>query len=252
MKSIRILFVTLCALCPLWFPFASNAEIHRYLYCATPDGAQAEGKSGTGIVIFDIDDGHKFVKRIGIPDFKEGIRGFTGCTATKRLYFGTTNKRMGCFDIESGKVVWNRTYDRGCDRSCITADGKTIYAPTGWWHRGEDDGFLVIDPENGDPVRNIAVGPAAHNSIASLDGKFVYLGTTTKLTQFDAKSGKVLQSIEPVGESGVFPYTVKSDNSMAYVCLGQHVGVDVVDLKAGKPIHRLFAINPDALPRPVA
>jgi hypothetical protein len=38
---------------------------------------------------------------------------------------------------------------------------------------------------------------------------------------------------------------VKSDNSFAFVCLGRHVGVDVVDLEAGKPIHRVFAINPD-------
>ena len=84
------------------------------------------------------------------PDFKEGIRGMTGCTATKRLYFGSTNKRMGCFDLESNKVVWNRTYDRGCDRSCITPDGKTIYAPTGWWYKGDDSGFLVINPSRAD------------------------------------------------------------------------------------------------------
>ena len=66
----------------------------------------------------------------------------------------------------------------------------------------------------------ISVGSSAHNSIASLDGKFVYLGTTTKLTQFDAATGKILQSIEPVGERGVFPYTVKSDNSIAYLYVG--------------------------------
>lgn len=239
MKTIFTLCLALCFLSP------ASAEVRRYLYCSTPDGAQREGKSRAGILVFDIDNGHKFVRRIDIPIFEEGLRGFTGCTATKRLYFGTTNKRMGCFDIESDKVVWNRTYDRGCDRSCITPDGKTIYAPTGWWHRGKDDGFLVINPENGDPIRTIKVGPAAHNSIASLDGKFVYLGTTTMLTQFDAKTGEILQSIKPVGESGVFPYTVKSDNSIAYVCLGKHVGVDVVDLKAGKAIHRVKAINPD-------
>ena len=119
------------ALCFALFALSStSAEVRRYLYCSTPDGAQREGKSGAGILVFDIDNGHKFVRRIEIPDMKEGVRGFTGCTATKRLYFGTTNRRMGCFDIESGKVIWNRTYDRGCDRSCITPDGKTIYAPT--------------------------------------------------------------------------------------------------------------------------
>ncbi len=234
------------ALCFALFALSStSAEVRRYLYCSTPDGAQREGKSGAGILVFDIDNGHKFVRRIEIPDMKEGVRGFTGCTATKRLYFGTTNRRMGCFDIESGKVIWNRTYDRGCDRSCITPDGKTIYAPTGWWYRGDDSGFLVIDPRTGDPLKTIKVGSAAHNSIASLKGNYIYLGTTTKLTQLDARTGRILQSIEPVGERGVFPYTVKHDNSHAYVCLGGHIGVDVVDLTAGKVIHRVKAIDPD-------
>lgn len=223
----------------------ATAEVHRYLYCSSPDGAQAEGKSGTGLLVFDIDNGHKFVRRIDIPIFKEGLRGLTGSTATKRLYYSTTNRRLGAFDPETDKVVWDQQYPSGCDRSCITADGKLIYAPTGWWYKGQDSGFLVIDPQNGDLLKRITVNTAAHNSIASLDGKFVYLGTTTTLTQFEAATGKPLQTIAPVGEQGVFPFTVTSDNSRAFVCLGAHVGVDVVDLTAGKIIHRLFAINPD-------
>jgi len=229
----------------LAFLTSSFGEVRRYLYCSTPDGAQAQGKSGTGLLVFDIDNGHKFVRRIEIPIFKEGLRGLTGCAATKRLYYSTTNKRLGCFDLESDKVVWDQQYHAGCDRTCITPDGKTIYSPTGWWYKGDDSGFLKIDPKDGKLIKRITVGTAAHNSIASLDGKYVYLGTTTKLTQFDAKSGKVLKSIEPVGERGVFPYTVKSDNSIAYVCLGNHIGFDVVDLKKGEAVHRVFAINPD-------
>ncbi|MDA2929856.1 hypothetical protein MYX84_07915, partial [Acidobacteria bacterium AH-259-O06] len=47
-----------------------ESQTKRYLYVSTPDGAQEEGRSGTGILIFDIDDGHKFVRRIDIPIFK--------------------------------------------------------------------------------------------------------------------------------------------------------------------------------------
>lgn len=234
------------ALCLILFLASStSAEVRRYLYCATPDGAQAQGKSGTGLIVFDIDHGHKFVRRIDIPIFKEGLRGLTGCTATKRLYYSTTNKRLGCFDLENDKVVWDVQYHAGCDRTCITPDGRRIFAPTGWWYKGDDSGFLMIDPKDGKLLKRITVGTAAHNSIASPDGKYVYLGTTTKLTQIDARSGEILKSIEPVGERGVFPYTVKSDNSIAYVCLGNHVGMDVVDLRKGEAIHRVFAINPD-------
>ena len=39
----------------------------RYLYLGMPDGAQQEGRSAPGILIFDIDDGHKFVRRIDVP-----------------------------------------------------------------------------------------------------------------------------------------------------------------------------------------
>lgn len=217
------------------------AEVQRFLYVSTPDGAQQEGRSGQGIMVFDIDNDHKFVRRIDIPFFEEGIRGFTGSLKTHSVYYSTTNRRLGCFDLESEKVIWDQLYAAGCDRSSITMDGATIYAPTGWWYAGEDSGMLVIDATTGDLQKHIKVGPKAHNSIVSLDGRFVYLGTDTKLTQFDASTGEFIQKIEPVGERGVFPYTINSRNDLAYVCLGDHVGFDVVDLKGGKVLHRVLA-----------
>jgi hypothetical protein len=103
----------------------------RYLYMSTPDGAQQEGRSGNGILVFDVDAGHTFVKRIEVPVFKEGLRGFTGNAKTHSVYYSTTNRRLGAFDVETEKVVWEKTYDAGCDRSSITPDGKKIYVPTG-------------------------------------------------------------------------------------------------------------------------
>jgi hypothetical protein len=44
-----------------------------------------------------------------------------------------------------------------------------------------------------------------------------------------------------VGESGVFPFTIDSRNRYAYVCLGKHVGFDLVDLRTGKVPHRVLA-----------
>jgi DNA-binding beta-propeller fold protein YncE len=143
--------------------------------------------------------------------------------------------------LETEKVVWDQTYPAGCDRSSITIDGRTIFAPTGWWYAGQDSGLLMIDAQNGKLLKRITVGPQAHNSIVSLDGKFVYLGTETKLTQFDASSGEVIRKVEPVGERGVFPFTINSRNDIAYVCLGNHVGFDVVDLTAGRVLHRVLA-----------
>jgi hypothetical protein len=224
---------------------AADPPVKRYLYLSMPDGAQQEGRSGFGILVFDIDDGHKLARRIQLPGFEksfgQGLRGFTGSAATRCVYYSTTERRLGCFNVETEKVVWEKTYDAGCDRSCITQDGKTIYVPTGWWYSGEDSGFLVVDAASGELLKRITVGPQAHNSIASLDGRFVYLGTRTMLTQFDARTGEKVRQIPDVGEKGVFPYTVTRDNKLAYVCLGGTVGFDVVDLQAQKALHRVFA-----------
>src|SRR5437868_1036242 len=43
---------------------SAASQTKRYLYMSTPDASQENYKSGQGILVFDIDDGHKFVRRI--------------------------------------------------------------------------------------------------------------------------------------------------------------------------------------------
>ena len=220
---------------------AESNDVQRLLYMSMPDGAQKEGRSKAGILIFDIDNGHKFVRRIDMPIFEEGLRGFAGNLKHHSVYYSSTNHRLGRFDIESEKKVWESVFDAGCDRSSVTLDGKKIYVPTGWWYKGEDSGFLVVDGETGKLLKRLKVGPQAHNSIVNLSGTKVYLGTTTTLSVFDTATDKMIMQVKDVGERGIFPYTIDSRERFAYVCLGNHVGFDVVDLKAGKAIHRVFA-----------
>src|SRR3954469_19890106 len=149
---------------------SGHAELKRYLYLSTPDGAQPGG-SGRGILVFDIDNGHRLVRRIDVP-FKEGLRGFCASLVRHMAYFTTTSGRLGAFDLEAEKILWERQFDRGCDRACITPDGAKLYVPTGWWWKEPEGGLLVVNPDNGDVLKRITVGPQAHNSIASLDGKF--------------------------------------------------------------------------------
>jgi hypothetical protein len=75
----------------------------------------------------------------------------------------------------------------------------------------------------------------------SLDGRHVYLGTTTMLTIFDTTNERVIRQIKDIGERGIFPYTMDSKNRIGYVCLGNHVGFDVVNLQTGEVLHRVFA-----------
>ncbi|HEV7401489.1 MAG TPA: hypothetical protein VGO11_01130 [Chthoniobacteraceae bacterium] len=238
MKFLAALFALFAVLCSRSF---ADEELHRYLYAVTPDGAQMESSSGEGLLIFDLDHDFKLVRRAALGNLSGGVRGLTGCLASHSLYYSTTTQRMGRFDLETEKLVWEQQYTGGCDRSSAMLDGSKIFAPTGWWERSENGGFVVIDGETGKEVRRIPVGTGAHNSIMSLTGERLYLGTTTTLSVIDPKSEKILKTIPNVGESGVFPFTIDRRERYAFVCLGKHVGFDVVDLAEGKPIHRVLA-----------
>jgi DNA-binding beta-propeller fold protein YncE len=150
-------------------------------------------------------------------------------------------RRLGAIDLETEKILWERTYDAGCDRACITVDGTKLYVPTGWWWKGTNSGFLVVNAVNGDILKRLDAGPQAHNSITTLDGKYALLGTETNLWVFRTSDDSLVRRIDGVGESGVFPFTIDSANRRAYVCLGKHVGFDVVDLNTGKVPHRVLA-----------
>ena len=219
--------------------FANAADRHL-LYLASPDGAQ-KGGSGAGVLIFDIDDGHKFVRRIDVPIFSEGVRGFCPNAATHRAFYTTTNHTLGCLDLETDKIVWEKKYPSGCDRAAITPDGKKIYVPTGWWVGEGGSEWFVVDAANGEVTKHIPVNGKSHNTVMGLDGKTVYGGSETTLNVISTSDDTIVKSIAPIGESGVFPFTVNSAQTLAFVCLGKHVGFDIADLVTGRVIHRVFA-----------
>src|SRR5215212_3276029 len=90
---------------------AADAPLaHRFLYMTTPDAAQ-EGGSGEGLMLFDVDAGHRFVRRIDVPSFKEGVRGVNASAATGRLYVTTNGHRLVCMDLNTDQVLWEKKYD---------------------------------------------------------------------------------------------------------------------------------------------
>jgi hypothetical protein len=236
---------TLTTLAGLAFPAVLNAapqEDAHLLYVASPDAAQPQpGGTAAGVMVFDIDHDHRFVRRIPIASFQEGIRGFCASAATHRAYYTTTNHLLGCLDLESDKVLWEKRYEAGCDRAAITPDGKKLYVPTGWWLNGDKSGWMVVDAANGNLLKEIHVGSQAHNTVMSLDGSLVFGGTETMLTVMRTGDDTILRSISPIGESGVFPFTINSTGKLAFVCLGKHVGFDVADIETGKVLHRVLA-----------
>lgn len=235
MKTFRSLLLS----CVLALP-ALCAETRDLLYLAIPDGAQ-KGGSGAGVLIFDIAKNHEFVRRIDVPVFAEGVRGFCPNAATHRAFYSTTNHTLGCLDLETDEIVWEKKYPAGCDRAAVTPDGKKIYVPTGWWVGEGGSEWFVVDAANGEVLKHIPVGSRSHNTVMGPDGRFVYAGSEVTLSVIRTSDDTIVKDITPIGESGVFPFTIDSRQRRAFVCLGKHIGFDIADLETGKVLHRVFA-----------
>ena len=223
-------------MCGVWVRAADETE-HHYLYMTTPDGAQGGG-SGSGILVFDIDHDHAFVRRIDVPSFKEGVRGICAAAATHRLYATVSNKRIVCVDLLTDKVDWEKTYDTGADRLAITPDGTRLYVPCGYWEK-EHKSWAVIDAANGKEIAQIQAPSPGHNTLLSLDGERAYLASNSWLSIVDTKTNTVLHDVE-TGSKNFFPLTVNSDRSRVYVCLGKEVGFQIIDANAGTILQTVY------------
>ncbi|MFQ5450070.1 MAG: hypothetical protein ACE5E9_05540 [Nitrospinaceae bacterium] len=180
------------------------------------------------------------------------MRGFEASLANKAAYFTQTDGTVGRFDLEKEEIVWTRKYELGADRASVTLDGRTLFIPTGWWHRGDDGGMLIVNAENGDIIKRIEIGSSAHNSIVSANGEYLYIGGWSWLGMFrtaDYSEIRVMRSdihniTDDIGDNGVFPFTVNSANTRAYVCHHDHLGFDILDLTHGKKIYTLSLGSP--------
>ena len=171
------LFALLSAVSLLRGQLASGKENHL-LYVASPGIRNYQEYGGVGILVFDIDDGFRFVKRIPTWDVPPGqdaeaVKGIAASAKTGRIYV-TTIRRMMALDAITGKRLWDRTYDGGCDRLAISPDGQTLYVP-----QLERDLWHIVDAATGAVITNIATESGSHNTICSLDGTRVYLAGLT-------------------------------------------------------------------------
>src|SRR5437762_4291832 len=182
-------------------PQAAIQEKHL-LYVAVPGVRNYVEHGGIGILIFDIDNGYKFVKRIptwDVPagEMPENVKGIAASARTSKLYVSTT-KRLGCFDLITEKKVWEKAYDGGCDRMAISPDGKILYVPSlegPHWH--------VVDAATGATIKKMPVGTGAHNTIYSADGAHVYLDDlhSPLLAIADTRTHSVVRSVGPFSNS---------------------------------------------------
>src|SRR5207249_3470644 len=109
---------------------------------------------GHGVLVFDIDHGHRFVKRIPARGLDEhgkplNVKGVCASAATRRLYVSTL-RYLTCFDLASEKILWEKEYDGGCDRMALSPDGRVIYLPS-----LEKEHWHVVDALSGAVIKKI-------------------------------------------------------------------------------------------------
>jgi hypothetical protein len=224
-------------------PFATAAEnppIERhYLYVAVPGIRDDLKYGGHGLLVFDIDNGHQFVRRIPTAGLNGkgavmNVKGICASAATSRVYISSLES-LQCIDLLTEKPVWEKRYEGGADRMSITPDGKTIYLPS-----LEKDFWNVVDAASGDVITKIVTKSGSHNTLVSADGRLAFLaGLKSKvLTVADAKEQKAIGTVETFG-GFVRPFTINGKGTLVFACVNDLLGFEVGDVPSGKMIHRV-------------
>jgi DNA-binding beta-propeller fold protein YncE len=216
----------------------NGAERH-FLYVAEPGIRNYVEYGGVGVLVFDMDHGYRFVRRI--PTFEvpqgrepENVKGIAADARTGRLYV-TTIARLAAFDLATDKLIWNRTYEGGCDRLAISPDGSLLYVPSfegPHWH--------VIDAKTGDVIAKVVPNSGAHNTIYGADGKRAYLAGLRSpfLSVADTSTHKIVDRVGPFSNS-IRPFTINHAQTLCFVNVNELLGFEVGDLRTGKMLHRV-------------
>ena len=220
------------------FVHAAGPEItvHHYEY-VFPDG---------GIYVYDADNNFALVKHINLPMFTGG-RGCVVDSASNSLYLSYNGDggshgtgSLLKYNLLTDTVVWTKNYTFGIDSLAITPDGKTIYMPDG--EASYDGTWHVLNASDGSVTSSIftATGDAAHNTIVSLDGKYVYLGALNSsfLYKVDTSTNKIVEKIGPL-TPGVRPFTINGSQTLAYTTATGFLGFDVSSITTGKLLYHV-------------
>jgi hypothetical protein len=218
---------------------AIRATERRLLYIAEPGIRNYVRYGGVGVLVYDIDNGYKFVKRIptwNVPAGQEpdNVKGIAASAATGRLYV-TTIKRLACIDLRTDKILWDVAPEGGCDRLSISPDAKLLYVPS-----FEGPHWNVIDAKTGETIKVLRLNNRAHNTLFGADGRRVYLeGLASPMLHVANPTTHAL-----VGTVGPFidhvrPFTINAAQTLCYVNCDNLLGFEIGDLKSGKKLHSI-------------
>ncbi len=213
--------------------------IKRYLYVAAPGIRDYLGFGGHGILVFDINNNHSFVKRIkssGLHPNKKpsNVKGVAVSIPLNSIYISTLES-LQRIDLTTEKIIWERNFEGGCDRMSISPDGKTMYLPS-----LEKDFWNVLDCNTGEIITKINGFKRAHNTLYGTSGSYVYLGDIGNpwLYMANTESNKIDGKVGPFG-GFVRPFIVNSNETRAFVTVDSLLGFEVGDIKTKTKIARI-------------
>jgi len=238
--------LTVAMLFCIWSASAVMQDVERRLYVT----------DRSGISVYDIDRGHKFIRKIEIPNSGD-YKGIAASPQLGRLYVTShTRDELICLDLASDAVIWRKNLGKYADSMWVTPDGKRLYLPLRdeitWKVIDAADGSVMasIDTERGkryevDPIQDI--GP--HNTWINPAGTRVYMEVLTVpyLYVADTKTNQVLGKIGPFSK-GIRPFAVTDDEKYVYANIDGLLGFEIAEITknpwGGKMIRRVEAQTP--------
>jgi hypothetical protein len=216
-----------------------EARVGQSLYVGVPSVETAQPGSRVSILVFDIDAGHRFARRMPLwasDTESETVRGLAAGPGGTPLYISTT-RRLGAIDPVSGRVLWEGQFgDHCCDRIAVSPDGKTLYAPA--FGRPV---WYVIEAASGRMLQTIDAIAWPRSTAVSPDGHRAYLAPWewNHLLVVDTATRVVATQIGPFG-GDLCPFTLNRRGSLAFVNVDGFVGFEVADLTTGQILDRVL------------
>jgi hypothetical protein len=215
------------------------ATERHLLYIAEPGIRNYVSHGGVGVLVHDIGHGHRFVKRIptwsvAAGEEPENVKGIAASARTGKLYVSTV-KRVACIDLVSEKMVWDKSFEGGCDRLSISPDGLVLYVPS-----LEGPHWNVVQALTGEVIARVLTHSGSHNTLYSPDGTRVYLAglRSPLLSVADPRTHTVIKSVGPFSHF-VRPFTIDAAQTLCYVNVNELLGFEIGDLESGKKLHRV-------------
>lgn len=222
---------------------ATAQQRHRYLYVATPGVRDYVGFGGHGVLVFDIDDHHRFVKRIRTRGYHgngepSNVKGMAVSVPLNSLYVSTL-ETLQRIDLGTDSIVWEKKFEGGCDRMSISPDGLSMYLPS-----LENTFWNVVNCRTGEIIKKIPGFKRAHNTIYGRKGEYVYLDDLSShwLYVADAKQNEVVRKVGPFSNN-IRPFTINGKEDRVFVTVDSLLGFEVGDLKTGEKLARVAVMG---------